>query len=92
MDEDLAPYPGGLEECLAKKFGKNKWNALHGIWIRGDDDTVDRLPNANDPPPLCALPTPHFHSPADRKAMRARHNRVRSALVDHFDHGRNGNY
>jgi Plant transposon protein len=91
LEEDLAPYPAGLEECLAKKFGKNKWNGLHGMWIRGDDDTVDRVPNANDTPPLRALPTPRFHSEADRKATRERHNRVKIALVDHFDHGLNGN-
>ena len=36
LDENLDPYPGGLEECLARKFGKNRWNGLHGMWIRED--------------------------------------------------------
>ena len=75
LEEDLAPYPGGLEECLAKKFGKNRWNGLHGLWIRDDDKSTECQPNApeNEQPPLVPLPTPRFFSEADKKALKERH-------------------
>jgi hypothetical protein len=41
LDENLAPYPGGLEESLAKKFGRNRWNGVHGLSLRDEDDTTE---------------------------------------------------
>ena len=61
LDEDLAPYPGGLEETLERKFGKNRWNGLDGLWIRdGDNGNTERAQNLQVLPPLVALPTPRF--------------------------------
>jgi hypothetical protein len=90
LEEDLAPYPGGLEECLAKKFGKNRWNGLHGLWIRDDDEdtSTEREKNdGNELPPLVAVPTPRFFSDADKKALKERHRRIKNALVEHFEYG-----
>jgi hypothetical protein len=87
LNEDLPPYPGGLEESLSKKFGKNRWNGLHGMWRRGCDDTPDLPQNANDPPPLVALPNPRFDTEVARKAMAERHRRIKIALVEHFNYG-----
>ena len=44
LDPNLPPYPGGVEERLAKTFGniyRNVWNGTAGIWNRVEDDTVD---------------------------------------------------
>jgi hypothetical protein len=90
LNKDLPPYPGGLEESLSKKFGKNRWNGLHGMWSRGCDDTPDLPQNANDPPPLVALPNPRFDTEVARKAMAERHRRIKIALVEHFNYGTNG--
>ncbi len=58
LKEDLAPYSGGLVECLTKKFCKNRWNGLHGLWIRNEDKSTESDPTGNELPPLAALPTP----------------------------------
>ena len=79
LDNDLAPFPGGLEERLAKRFGSNRWNGLEGLWIRDKDeidkdDDVRGHRNATDGlPPLVALPTPTFFSDAEKKALTERH-------------------
>ena len=89
LEEDLEPYPGGLEESLARKFGKHRWNGLDGLWIRDEeDDARERVEqNGNNLPPLVPLPTPRFYSDADKKALKERHRRVKAALVDHFQYG-----
>jgi hypothetical protein len=91
LEEDLAPYPGGLEECLTKKFGKNRWNGLHGLWIRDEDKSTESEPTGNELPPLVALPTPRFFSAADKKALKERHRRIKIALVEHFEYGTSKN-
>jgi hypothetical protein len=93
LEENLDPYPGGLEECLARKFGTNRWNGLHGMWIRDDDDATGREANANgnELSPLVSLPTPRFLWEPDKKALKERHRRVKCALVDHFEYGSNMN-
>ncbi len=40
LDDTVTPFPGGLEERLARKFG-NRWNSQDGIWNKKNDDTVD---------------------------------------------------
>jgi hypothetical protein len=59
LDDNLAPYPGGLEESLAKKFGRNRWNGVDGLWIRDNNDRDNNEDKRNGPvlPPLVALPT-----------------------------------
>ena len=91
LEEDLAPYPGGLEECLTKKFGKNRWNGLHGLWIRDEDKSTESETTGNELPPLVALPTPRFFSAADKKALKERHRRIKIALVEHFEYGTSKN-
>jgi hypothetical protein len=91
LDDNLAPFPGGLEERLAKRFGTNRWNGLEGLWIRDEDDDEDNsLEQANTTaalPPLVALPTPTFFSEREKKILTERHKRVKNALVDHFEYG-----
>jgi hypothetical protein len=92
LDKNLAPYPGGLKESLAKKFGRNRWNGLDGLWIRDEDETTDeeerqRMNAHARLPHLVPLPTPRFFSEADKKALWERHRRVKSALVEHFEYG-----
>ena len=89
LDEDLPLYPGGLEERLAKRFGRNRWNGLEGLWIRdGDNNEQPELDMRNELlPPLVALPTPAFFSAADMKGLKERHKRVKNALVQHFEYG-----
>ena len=41
LEETLTPFPGGVEERLARKFG-NSWNGQDGFWNRQNDDTVDQ--------------------------------------------------
>ncbi len=93
LDNDLATFPGGLEERLAKRFGNNRWNGLEGLWIR-DEDEIDKDDderghrNATDGlPQLVALPTPTFFSDAEKEALTERHKRVKNALVQHFQYG-----
>ena len=67
LEEDLAPYPVGLEECLTMKFGMNRWNGLHVLWIRDEDKSTKSEPTGNELPPLVALPTPRFFRRLTRK-------------------------
>lgn len=95
LDDNLPPYPGGLEESLARKFGRNRWNGVDGLWIRDEDDQPttefnNHIENALLPP-LVALPTPRFFSEADKKALKERHRRVKNALVEHFEYGAGNN-
>jgi hypothetical protein len=39
LDTNLASYPGGLEDRLARTFGR--YEGGEGLWNRGNDDTVD---------------------------------------------------
>ncbi len=93
LDNDLAPFPGSLEERLAKRFGNNRWNGLEGLWIRDEDeidkdDDVRGYRNATDGlPPLVALSNPTFFSDAEKKALTERRKRVKNALVQHFQYG-----
>ncbi len=88
LDDNLTPYPGGLEERLAKRFGRNRWNGLEGLWIR-DNDVEEHETNDDHTalPPLVPLPTPRFFSEADKRALKERHKRVKAAFVDHFQYG-----
>ena len=95
LGENLAPYPGGLEESLAKKFGKNRWNGVHGLWLRSKDDTTEeeeqRRMNENALLlPLVTLLTLRFFSETDKKVLQERHRRVKYALVEHFEKGARG--
>ena len=33
LAENLTPYPGGLEEVLAKQHGGIRWNGAEGMWV-----------------------------------------------------------
>jgi hypothetical protein len=75
LDENLAPYPGGLEERLAKKFGRNRWNGVHGLWLREEDKTTEekeqrRMNEYALLPPLVSLPSPRFVPKPTRKLCR----------------------
>jgi hypothetical protein len=74
LDDNLAPYPGGLEERLTNKFlGYVGWNGLHGLWGRGDDDA----PDGEEPHVvLCLLVS-------SKCILRIKRACVIEALVDH---------
>lgn len=81
LDDDLAPYPGGLEERLRKKYWNHTWNGVHGMWIRHDDDTPfeDGLAPDED------VTIPTFASP---KFLEAKWHEVTNALIDHHHYSR----
>lgn len=58
----------------AKKFGKNRWNILHVLWIQDEDEeSTERCkPPGKIVPPLVALPTQCFLEAA-KKALKERH-------------------
>jgi hypothetical protein len=78
---DLAPYPGGVEARLFKKFGNiyaNRWNGTAGVWNRGEDDTVDAELEYDNQRPI---------NIANKGAWAARWAQVTQALVDHHQFG-----
>lgn len=78
---DLAPYPGGVEARLFKKFGNiyaNQWNGTAGVWNRGEDDTVDAELEYDNQRPV---------NVANKGAWAARWAQVTQALVDHHQFG-----
>ena len=87
LNDNLAPYPGGLEERPAKRFGRNRWNSMEEMWIRDEENETERRMNVSAAPPLVPLPTPRFFSEADKKALKEWHRQVKTALVDHFELG-----
>ena len=80
---DLAPYPGGVEARLFKKFGNiyaNQWNGTAGVWNRGEDHTVDLELERENQQPI---------NVANKGAWAARWAEVTQALVDHHQFGGN---
>jgi len=87
LDENLPPFPGGVEERLAKKFGNITWNGLEGLWVRDDDDTALQEGFVGFPL-LVATPTMHRgHSVIEKKALKAVLAARVNALVDHNQFG-----
>jgi hypothetical protein len=85
LDEHLSPYPGGLEESLHKKFWDHRWNGLHGMWTRGDDDTpIENGVGTND---IFANVTPF----ASAKYLESKWKQVTEALIDHHQFGARNN-
>ena len=85
LDEHLSPYPGGLEESLHKKFWDHRWNGLHGMWTRGDDDTpIENGVGTND---IFANVTPF----ASAKYLESKWTQVTEALIDHHQFGARNN-
>jgi hypothetical protein len=77
LEENLTPFPGGVEERLAQKFG-NSWNGLDGFWNRQNNDTVDKEMDADN---RCQTTTLTKHELAVKWAA------VIAALVDHHQYG-----
>ena len=77
LADNLAPFPGGLEEALAKKFNGN-WNGNDGLWQRLDDDTVDEVMERDN----CRR-----ESPATKKTLALSWSKVTEALIDHHQFG-----
>ena len=77
LEENLTPFPGGVEERLARKFG-NSWNGLDGFWNRQNDDTVDEEMDADNRRQTTTLTQ---HELAVKWAA------VIAALVDHHQYG-----
>ena len=90
LEEDLAPYPVGLEECLTMKFGMNRWNGLHVLWIRDEDKSTKSEPMGMNYHHLLPFQL-HCFSAADKKALKERHRRIKIALVEHFEYGTSKN-
>ena len=81
LDENLSPYPGGLEQSLRKKFWDHRWNGLHGMWTRGDDDTP--IENGFEPSDTFNNITPC----ASAKYLESKWKQVTEALIDHQHYG-----
>ena len=82
LAKDLAPYPGGVEARLLKKFGNvlytNPWNGTAGVWNRVEDDTVDEELERENNLPI---------NLANMVTWAARWAKVTAALVDHHEFG-----
>ena len=81
LAKDLAPYPGGVEARLLKKFGNvytNPWNGPAGVWNRVEDDTVDEELERENNLPI---------NLANKVTWAARWAKVTAALVDHHEFG-----
>jgi Plant transposon protein len=72
LDSNLAPFPGGVEERLAKKFA-NTWNGNDGLWNRFDDDTIDEEMDREN----------QRQNPVTKNTLSANWSKVTAALVDH---------
>jgi hypothetical protein len=81
LDENLSPYPGGLEQALHKKYWNHTWNGIHGMWIREDDDTP--VEQGVGPNPFAGRITPF----ASARALESQWKRVTEALIDHHQFG-----
>ena len=87
LAEDLTPYPGGLEEALAKQFGGIRWNGTEGMWVRdGSDQQEAAAATYDNQPPLVPTPFPRVHSEAETRRLKAQWERVVYALVDHHEY------
>lgn len=78
LDDNLSPYPGGLEESLRKKFNDHRWNGLHGMWTRGDDDTPFENGVVGGRQVLSSI-TPF----ASAKYLESKWKEVTEALIEH---------
>ena len=87
LAEDLTPYPGGLEEALAKQYGGIRWNGSEGMWVRdGSDQQESSAASYENQPPLVPTPFPLVHTEAETRRLRAQWERVMYALVDHHEY------
>jgi hypothetical protein len=77
LEENLTPFPGGLEKRLARKFRKQlEW--IDGFWNRQNDDTVDKEMDADNRRQTTTLTK---HELAVKRAADI------AALVDHHQYG-----
>lgn len=87
LAEDLTPYPGGLEEALAKQHGGLRWNGTEGMWVRDGSDQ-NEVATYDNQPPLVSTPFPLVHTEAETRRLRVQWERVTNALVDHHEYCR----
>ena len=85
LAENLTPYPGGLEEALAKQHGGIRWNGTEGMWVRDGSDQNEAATYDNQPP-LVPTPFPLVHTAAETRRLGVQWERVMNALVDHHEY------
>ena len=84
---NLPPFPGGVEERLAKVFGNihgNTWNGTAGLWNRVNDYTPAGM--ESDRNNLCNNTNPTGGA-TNKENWAIGWAKVTSALVDHHQYG-----